>query len=128
MKSTRAAAAVVILNKEDHVLLLKRPAWIGWGPNKWAYPGGKLEKGESPEEAATRETFEETQLVVSSLKPLPIEIEPHLTFYYTRNYKGKVEIDWEHVDWAWVPPAELGDYDLAPDVSRLYDWVIQNDG
>jgi 8-oxo-dGTP pyrophosphatase MutT (NUDIX family) len=34
----------------------------------WQFPGGKLEQGENPEEAAKREIFEETNLVVDDLE------------------------------------------------------------
>jgi 8-oxo-dGTP diphosphatase len=41
------------------------------GPNTWGLPGGHLEQGETPEEAARREVLEETGLVITDLIPLP---------------------------------------------------------
>ena len=36
-------------------------------PNRWTPPGGRIENGEAPAEAARRELYEETGLVVDSL-------------------------------------------------------------
>ncbi len=51
------SACVLILNEKKEVLLQKRT-----DNGFWAYPGGSLELGESFEECAKREVFEETGL------------------------------------------------------------------
>jgi len=119
-------AVVVILNKRDEVLLLKRPPGIDWAPNKWALPGGKIEPNESPLSAAIRETKEETDLDVRKLKIINLTLDNPIAPYYTRHYTGNVQIDFEHTDWAWVARADIETYDLAPGVLKLYDWVLQN--
>ena len=53
----------VIAIKNDQILLQKRVDRGCWG-----YPGGYMELGETPEETAKREFFEETGLKVNSLK------------------------------------------------------------
>lgn len=66
-KEVRVGVAAVIL-REGRVLLGER---IGsHGAHTWATPGGHLEWGESIEECAQRETFEETGLVVDTFKKL----------------------------------------------------------
>lgn len=53
------AAGILILNTEGQALFLKRGPG-GDCPGMWCAPGGRIEDGESPEEAACRETLEES--------------------------------------------------------------------
>ena len=121
-----ASAVVVILNKRDEVLILQRPHWIDWAPDKWGLPGGAIEENESPLTAAIRETKEETTLDVQHLKIINLTLDNPIAPYYTRHYNGNVQIDFEHTDWTWVARADIETYDLAPGVLKLYDWVLQN--
>ena len=122
----RESAIVVVVDALDRVLLLLRPTWIKWGAGQWAFPGGKLEVGETREDAAIRETKEETQLNVRDLKEVQISLDKSLTMFYTRDYTGVVKIDWEHDDFVWLTRDEIESYDLAPQVLEAYDWVLQN--
>ena len=59
----RRAARVLVIDPDGHVLLLR-----GWDPAEpragswWITPGGGLERGETPLQAASRELHEETGL------------------------------------------------------------------
>ncbi len=119
-------AFVVILDATDRALLLLRPSWINWGANQWGFPGGKLEGGETPLQAAVRETKEETELEVSNLVETHSGVAPVLRAYYTRDYVGNVKIDFEHDDWKWMSRDEMLQYPLAPGVLDIYDGVISN--
>jgi ADP-ribose pyrophosphatase YjhB (NUDIX family) len=59
-------AASVALRHGDRFLLVERGRAPARG--RFAFPGGRLEAGESPEEAARRELFEETGLEAGVLK------------------------------------------------------------
>jgi 8-oxo-dGTP pyrophosphatase MutT (NUDIX family) len=120
-------AFVMVLNKSNHFLLLKRPAWIHWAPGKWAFPGGKLEEGETPEMAAIRETYEETKLAVTNLKRVTLPLGRPIECYYTRDFTGKVEIDWEHDDWLWATRNLASELPLAPDILKIHDWIIEDE-
>ena len=125
--ATLDGALVVILNDKDEALIMLRPNWVKWAPAKWAYPGGKLEVGETPLQAAVREVKEETSLDVTNLKPLVLPSMKRVVSYYTRDYTGDVTLDWENEDWAWASRASLDSYDVAPDVVAMYEWVLAND-
>ena len=59
-------SVVIIRNEQGEVLLQKRPE------GKWGLPGGLMELGESFEQVAEREVFEEIGLRVSNLKMLHV--------------------------------------------------------
>ena len=59
-----------ILVRNGKVLMGKRKNAHGEG--SWALPGGHLEFGESLEECATRETYEETGIIISATDFIPV--------------------------------------------------------
>jgi 8-oxo-dGTP diphosphatase len=66
------AAAVVV--HEGRVLLVRRA--VPEGALVWQFPAGKIEPGESAEDAAERETREETGLVVAAQTLLGERVHP----------------------------------------------------
>ena len=66
MKQIEVVAAI-IYNAEGRIFATQRGygEWKGW----WEFPGGKMEAGESPEEALRREIWEEleTRIVIERL-------------------------------------------------------------
>jgi 8-oxo-dGTP diphosphatase len=65
--ATRSSVAII---KNDHLVMVRQ---IYKGEEIWTFPGGSIEEGETPEQAAVREVYEETGLKVAIIKPL-IEI------------------------------------------------------
>lgn len=53
----------ILFKYNDKVLLCKRSPNQSL-PGKWSIPGGGVENGESPREAAVREFFEETNIII----------------------------------------------------------------
>lgn len=59
-------AVGIIIAKNGEILMMQRAGSTGEGT--WAIPGGAVEFKESPEEAAVRETMEETGIEVNNLE------------------------------------------------------------
>jgi 8-oxo-dGTP diphosphatase len=72
-------AVLCFIVKEGRVLLIHKKTGLGKG--KINAPGGRIEDGETPMEAAVRETAEET-----GLTPLNLEERVELSFIFTNGY------------------------------------------
>lgn len=70
-------AAVLILDREKRLLMLKRT-----DNNMWGIPGGAMEPGESLEETARREVLEETNLKIGRLDLFDIFSGPDFFYQY----------------------------------------------
>ena len=66
MKTIRVAAAVVkSKNEEGNAVYLATQRGYGDFKDKWEFPGGKIEEGETPKEALKREILEELDMKIS---------------------------------------------------------------
>jgi 8-oxo-dGTP diphosphatase len=87
--------------------------------NKWEFPGGKIEVGETPEECLRREMEEEFQIKVSVGEFLGESIYDYahgsirLVAYRTYWQEGVISPR-AHQDIAWVVVEQLQDFDFAP--------------
>lgn len=93
----------VIINDVGHILLQQRQFPKG----VWGLPGGLMELGESTEQVAKREVFEETALQIEDLKLINVysgenhfikakngdEFYVVTVAYYTTNVKGVIKVD-----------------------------------
>ncbi len=83
-----SVVGVVIINEDNQILLQKRSKNKRVNPSKWGICGGKVDLGETPLEAGTRETLEEIGIVLNKeeLKILnrTTDGKLHFTVYYIR--------------------------------------------
>lgn len=105
-----ALSAVVYVERDDEILLLKRSG--GAMKGQWFLPGGAVERGELPETAARRELVEESGLdVVGELELVgayPIWVyggECLQLSYRGRIQGGEVVVSDEHEGARWTDPA-----------------------
>lgn len=100
----------------DKILLLHRQDHTSQG-NLWGIPGGKLEKLETPHEAAIRETLEETGFDISKqqiiylgkvyIKYPKFDYVYHMVRSIPREHPGNVKITFnEHKGFTWVTPLD----------------------
>jgi len=108
MKTVRVSAAVI--RDGNAVFATQR----GYGPWKdwWEFPGGKIEEGETPQEAAAREIREEldTEIAVGE-KLMDVEYDYpdfHLSMacFDCRLVSGPLKLK-EHESARWLLPEEL---------------------
>lgn len=106
-----------IVEKDGKFLICQRKADVHNGL-KWEFPGGKLEKGESPEAALKRELFEELEIEIEigKIRDALAHAYPDrnvlLLFYDCRIISGTPKaVDCRAV--SWVDPEELSGYDFA---------------
>ena len=86
--TARVAARVFVIDPDGRVLLFRgfdpgRPHDGSW----WLTPGGGLDEGETFEEAARRELFEETGLAVDDIGPMVFERRVAFDFEGTRYHQ-----------------------------------------
>ena len=112
--------ACALVDPDGRVLLAKRPQGRPL-EGLWEFPGGKVEKGETPEAALIRELKEELAIDVSEacLAPFTFASHPYQGFhllmplYVCRRWKGEVTAR-EGQELAWVRPVRMGDYAMPP--------------
>ena len=119
---------VVVINEKEEVLLLLRSPEMPWAANRWALPGGHIYFGENKKHGAARETFEETNLICSNLKRFEKQEvtdgdqKKVLFFYWTHDFKGDIELNFEHTDYKWININDLDSIDVVENVkSKLLD-------
>jgi 8-oxo-dGTP diphosphatase len=107
-----------LLFKDKKLLIAKRKSTDKL-PNKWEFPGGKIEDGETPEYCLKREMEEEFEIDVSVGKFLGESIYHYdhgtikLLAYRTYWKGGSISLK-AHDDYQWVSLDQLQDYDFAP--------------
>lgn len=104
------AASVALLRRQD-VLLIQRQRAPSEG--LWTLPGGRLEPGETAEQAAAREVKEELGLSVFALRPVKTVLlgkarDFPLAVFATEGFEGGILPDPLEVrDWRWVRAGQL---------------------
>ena len=85
----------------------------------WEFVGGKVELGETKEQALIRECNEEIGIILSVgdifmdvIHEYP-DIKVHLTLFNATIAKGKLQ-KLEHNDIKWIIPSEIPNYDFCP--------------
>ena len=116
--SVSRAAGILFLSPEKKVLLMRRAGKDHQG--EWALPAGGIEKGETPEAAARRETQEEAGYEhEGGLSPFMHSARQGVdftTFVAHAPDEFKPELNDEHDDARWVEPSEAEKLPLHPGV------------
>ena len=112
--------AVAMVDRDGRILVQQRPEGRAMA-GLWEFPGGKLEAGETPEQALVRELAEELAIDVEEACLAPACFasdtlgEKHLLLllYVCRKWRG-TPVAQEASALRWVRPAQLHALDMPP--------------
>ncbi|MGB1153614.1 MAG: 8-oxo-dGTP diphosphatase MutT [Paracoccaceae bacterium] len=126
-------SAVALIDRDGRVLLAQRPEGKSMA-GLWEFPGGKVEKGETPEAALVRELHEELGIETwdSCLAPLTFASHKYEDFhllmplYACRKWSGIVQPK-EGQTLKWVAARDLSKYPMPaadlPLIPILREWL-----
>lgn len=119
-KPTIRVTAAVIYNSQNNILITMRPPGSQWG-GYWEFPGGRIEDGETAQQALQREIKEELALAIvveQRLYKKMFEYEDKyvdIVFYRCRpTVEAQTPQTLEVADWRWVQASELPAYKFPP--------------
>lgn len=115
MKKIKVAAAIIRENRR----FLATQRGHGEFKGMWEFPGGKIEKGETAEEALVREIKEELDVRLGNVEYLCRVEYTYPSFHLSMDcFLGEIEAGdlklTEHLSTAWLTLAELDDVDWLP--------------
>lgn len=120
--------AALIWNN-DKFMICQRPEHKARGL-LWEFVGGKVEKGETKEEALIRECREEINVTLSvsdvfmEVTHKYPDITVHLTLFNATIADGEPQ-NLEHNDIRWITPSEIYDYDFCPADVEILAKIIE---
>lgn len=116
--------------RRGKILLLKK-SQNGHYPNKWGFPSGGVDSGETPDEAVFRELEEETGIEADILeflgKAYLIFSNPRLSFIYyvyrcdLDGSEIEIKLSGEHVGYEFVDPCSVISFDTIADTDRCVE-------
>ena len=117
---TVLVSAVALVDVDGRVLIARRPAGKAMA-GLWEFPGGKVQTGETPEQALVRELAEELGIDTRESCLAPLGFASHryedfhllMPLFVCRVWKGQVRAR-EGQELKWVRPPRLGDYPMPP--------------
>ena len=124
---TEVVAALIWDN--DKFMICQRPAYKARGL-LWEFVGGKVEPGETKEQALIRECREElavTILVGDVFMDVTHEypdLTVHLTLFDVTIAKGEPQ-KLEHNDIKWITPTEIPNYEFCPADQEILESIIK---
>ena len=134
MKTIRVVAAVIrAVNNENKPVIFATQRGYGEFKGGWEFPGGKIESGETPQQALKREIMEEldTEIAVGELIDTIEYDYPnfHLSMdcFWCEIVKGDLVLK-EHENAAWLKREELESVAWLPADVRVVEEIKRQSG
>ncbi len=132
MKTIRVVAAVIkVINDEGIPAIFATQRGYGEFKGGWEFPGGKIEEGETPQQALKREIMEEldTEIEVGELIDTIEYDYPafHLSMdcFFAKIISGDLVLK-EHEAAKWLTKEELGTVSWLPADITLIEKIAEN--
>lgn len=132
MKIIKVVAAVIkSLNDKGQTIILSTQRGYAEFKDSWEFPGGKIENGETPQEALKREIMEEldTQIEVGTLIDTIEYDYPdfHLSMdcFWCEIVRGNLVLK-EHENAKWLTKEQLQDVEWLPADIKLIENIREN--
>ncbi len=132
MKTIRVVAAIIkATNENGEPIIFATQRGYGEFKGMWEFPGGKIEEGETSQEALVREVWEEldTEIAVVDLFDTIEYDYPtfHLSLecYWATLAKGDFVLK-EHADARWLKKDELGSVEWLPADVELVERIKES--
>lgn len=129
MKTVRVVAAIIkAVNEQGENMIFATQRGYGEFKDGWEFPGGKIEAGETPQEALKREIREEldTEIAVGELLDTIEYDYPafHLSMdcFWCTIVSGELVLK-EHEAARWLTKEQLGEVDWLPADISLVDKI-----
>jgi 8-oxo-dGTP diphosphatase len=126
-------SAVALIDRDGRVLIAQRPEGKSMA-GLWEFPGGKIEGGETPEQALIRELYEELGIETWSSCLAPLTFASHryndfhllMPLFVCRKWVG-IPRSKEGQNLKWVYVNNLKDFPMPaadiPLIAILRDWL-----
>ncbi len=123
-------SACALLDADNRILIAQRPEGKALA-GLWEFPGGKVEKGERPEDTLIRELSEELGITVKKECLAPLTFASHayddfhllMPLFICRRWSGTV-VGREGQAIKWVRAVRLRDYPMPPADEPLIPHLI----
>lgn len=121
---------------DGRILLLRRSERVGSFQGRWAGVSGFL-AGAVPREQALREIEEECGLRPEVVHPVRQGVPVYARHggrvfvvhpFRFRTDDERIRLDWEHTEFRWIRPEELGEFDTVPKLDRAWASVSSSEG